>query len=173
MQIMRSLLSRLVLDLFRVRVIRETRTSELMKEGPVILACNHVSFLDGFLLAFASPQPLVFTSETMYSKRRLDTRLLFEGLSLLGYGWILQLDGTSPMGIRAAIRQLALGRSVLIFPEGRITRYGEPSIEKPGLAWLASRSGAPVVRLRIQGAEQSRLFAKSGMSWWPAITIHF
>ena len=168
MQITRSLLSRIFLALFRVRVIPGAQTRSLMKAGPVILACNHVSLLDGLLIAFSSPIPLVFTSETIYSKVRLDTRLLFRAFSLIGYGWVLPLDSTSPLGIRAALRQLAMGRSILIFPEGKITESGVP-----GLAWLASRSGAPIVRLRIQGAQQSRIFAKNGKSWWPAITIYF
>lgn len=173
MHIIRSSFSQMLLACCHATVIRRSQTSLAMKAGPVILACNHVSLLDGLLIAFASPIPLVFTSETLYSRKRLHTRLLFKVLSLMGYGWVLQLDSTAPMGLRATLRQLAMGRSVLIFPEGKIVRVGESSIEMPGLAWLATRSGAPVIRIRIEGAEHSRIFAKNGGRWWPSITIHF
>lgn len=171
--IIRSFFSQMLLACCRATVIRGSQTSLSMKAGPVILACNHVSLLDGLLIAFASPIPLVFTSETLYSRKKWHTRFLFKVLSLMGYGWVLQLDSTAPMGLRAALRQLAMGRSILIFPEGKIASVGKPSVEMPGLAWLAARSEAPVIRIRIEGADQSRIFAKNGGRWWPSITIHF
>jgi 1-acyl-sn-glycerol-3-phosphate acyltransferase len=39
--------------------------------------------------------------------------------------------------------------------------------------WLVRRSGVRVIRIRILGAERSRLFAKSGDKLWPRIEIQF
>ena len=173
LRLMRAIISRIALQIFRVSVVRRRSTITSLKSGPVIFAANHVSFLDGVLIALASPIPLAFTSETLYSKEKLSTRLLFNALSLVGYGWVIRLDRFSPIGLRCVLRQLSIGRSVMIFPEGRIAAADEISVEMPGLSWLAERSGAPVVRLHIAGAERSRIFARGGDLWWPAITLDF
>ncbi len=47
----------------------------------------------------------------------------------------------------------------MVFPEGGISVSGDRQPEKPGLSWLAAKTGASMVGVKIAGAEKSRLFA--------------
>jgi acyl-[acyl-carrier-protein]-phospholipid O-acyltransferase/long-chain-fatty-acid--[acyl-carrier-protein] ligase len=87
-----------------------------------------------------------------------------------GLGTVVPLDGTSVFGLRRLDAALRTGAGVCLFPEGRIAE-GAPLPEQPGLDWLRTRSGRPLVRIRIDGADRSRLFARRGDRLWPAIRL--
>lgn len=50
---------------------------------------------------------------------------------------------------------------VLIFPEGKIARLEEDRIAKPGLAYLAKKTGAPIIPLRIKKISKGSLFRRT------------
>lgn len=165
-----KLISTALLTLLRVRV-NGTERLQRLHEGPHIIACNHVSFLDGLLIALISPVPLAFAVDTYYSRRACSAKLGMDLLSRLGYGRIIPVDSGSPYGLRELLRALKNGESVAIFPEGAISYDGKPLVDKPGLKWLMKKSGVPVIRMTIYGAEKSRFFAKSGQEFWPEIHV--
>jgi 1-acyl-sn-glycerol-3-phosphate acyltransferase len=112
--------------------------------GAVILAPNHLGFLDPPLLVAACPRP----THTLGKKE------LFHGPA----GWFLQAVGTIPVdrqdpsrsALRAAVGVLEAGRVLVVFPEG--TRgSGDFSVMRTGLAWFALRTGAPVVPVVFAG----------------------
>lgn len=162
-----------LLRLFRVTVDRRRPTREAIQQGSCVLTCNHQSFLDGVLLALTSPQPLVFTCEPLYARTTWWSRVVLDLLTRLGYGWVIPLGRDNPMALRQVLKVVRAGRCVVIFPEGRITPDGTQGPSLPGISWLISHLGCPVVELRIEGAHRSRLFAKRGDHWWPAIRISF
>jgi acyl-[acyl-carrier-protein]-phospholipid O-acyltransferase/long-chain-fatty-acid--[acyl-carrier-protein] ligase len=129
--------------------------------------------LDGIIVALASPVPLTFGVDTGFSRRSRLARRGMAMLAWLGFGEVVPIDANSPFGIRALAKALERGDSVMLFPEGRISETGLPQHEQPGVRWLAKRSGVRIHRIRIIGAERSRLFAKAGQHLWPSIHVIF
>lgn len=162
-----------LLRVFRVTVDRRVLTREAIRRGSCVLACNHQSFLDGVLLALTSPQPLVFTCEPLYAKTTWWSRVVLDLLTWFGYGWVIPLGRDNPMALRQILKAVRAGRSVVLFPEGRISPDGIEGPSLPGIEWLRSHLGCPVIELRIEGAHRSKIFAKRGDQWWPAIRIRF
>jgi 1-acyl-sn-glycerol-3-phosphate acyltransferase len=171
---LRHLLRRALLRLLRVRITYRASTAAVLRSGkPCILVCNHVSLLDGIIVALASPVPLAFAVETDYSRGAgIPARFLL-ALAWLGFGKVIPIDAAAPFGIRSLLTELIRGGRVMVFPEGRISETGQRGVDQPGVRWLADRSGVAVACLEIHGAERSRLFAKNGSAIWPRIRLNF
>lgn len=170
----RSVLRPILLRMFRVRVTYKASTDAVLNSGePCILVCNHVSLLDGVIVALASPVPLAFAVDTEYSRGAGAAARFLRGLAWLGFGKVIPIDATAPFGIRTLLTELSQGGRVMVFPEGRISETGQRGCDQPGVKWLADRSGIAVAELEIRGAERSRLFAKSGSAVWPPIRLFF
>ena len=117
---------------------------------PFVLAANHCSFLD---------PPLV---GAVYGKRARFIALidLFGNHKPLDWAldaWeaITVRRGTVPLGtVRQCLAHLESGGVVGLFPEGiRVERFGDAGF-KPGAAWLAARTGVPLVAVAINGTDQ-------------------
>ena len=118
-------------------------------EGPLIVACNHFSFLDPPLLAAAFPRP----GHVLAKQELLDTPI---GPLISALGIFPVRRGEADVGALAMVLDaLRRGRVVAIFPEG--TRgHGVAAGLKPGhrgVALIAHLSGAPVVPVGISGTE--------------------
>lgn len=164
-----------LLKLFRCQVLRG-KAFEVLAHGtePVIVTCNHQSFLDGVLVSLASPRYLYYGVESDYSIRHPVTSRILNFLSLMGLGKVIAIDVNHPFGLRTLAKAISRDKcSVMIFPEGRIKTPGEDLIEKPGVNWLSRQTGASVLKIRIRGADQSRFFGRCGQAFWPKIYLRF
>lgn len=166
-------LSRMLLWIFHVQVSYSDSSIKRFQKGQVLVYSNHVSLIDGLLIALASPVPLVFAVDTAYSRHSPIARYGMAILTMFGFGRIIPIDSKYPFGMRALYRAMLEGESVMIFPEGRISKTGESLPMQPGIEWLRSRCYVPEIQVSIRGAERSRLFAKRGNEWWPRITLSF
>lgn len=115
--------------------------------GPVILASNHVGWLDGPLLAMMSRRPV-------HALTKLEMFKGWLGAFLIGTGQIpLDRFLADPGAVKSCLRVLAEGGAVGIFPEG--TRgAGELELFHHGAAYLALVSGAPVVPVTQIGTRE-------------------
>jgi glycerol-3-phosphate dehydrogenase (NAD(P)+) len=147
--IVRALLTPFFLVYLRMkRIGRE----HIPKEGPVILAANHRSFFDPFVIGTMTWRPVYYVA-----KKELFTynRLL---------SWLLNALGAFPVDrgasdqdtIETARQILARGDILLMFPEGTRTRPGALGKPKRGVGRMALESGAPVVPIAIIGTDEIR-----------------
>jgi len=120
-------------------------------KGPVIVAANHRSFLDPFVIATMARRPMYYVAKKELFARRWQAWLL----NALGAFPVDRGSGDEAM-IETAEAILARGDVVLIFPEGTRTRPGSLGAPRRGVGRLALQSGAPVVPVAVIGTEDVR-----------------
>jgi 1-acyl-sn-glycerol-3-phosphate acyltransferase len=130
-----------------VRIGRE----HIPAEGPVIVAANHRSFLDPFVIGTMARRPLYYVAKQELFRRRWQAWVL----AALGAFPVRRGQGDTDM-IDTAKAILDRGDIVLIFPEGTRTRPGALGKPKRGVGRLALESGAPVVPVAVIGTEDVR-----------------
>lgn len=119
----------------------------LPETGGALVAANHVSGLDPFLLIAASRRPLRFLiAREEYEKPGL--HWLFKASGCI----LVDRSGKADLALRHALRALQSGEIIAIFPHGKIQLDSYPPRKiKGGIARLAVWSGVPVFRVRIDG----------------------
>ncbi|MFY9551281.1 MAG: lysophospholipid acyltransferase family protein [Thermoanaerobaculia bacterium] len=139
--------SRIILAASGVRV-RVLHADRLPNKGSFVVAPNHESFYDILVLFAAVPLSLRFLA-----KRNL-FRLPILGWAIAAAGFV-PVDrgdrGRSPATIDVALKRLAGGRSLIVFPEETRTRTGELLAFKAGAALLAIHAGLPLLPLGLAG----------------------
>lgn len=119
--------------------------------GPAVVAANHFSHLDPFVAAVGAGRPVRFLGvDELFGRSRF-----FDGLTYY-LGVIPMPRDTVPLAaMRTAVRHLALGGAVGLFPEGRrVGEWGE-SPPKEGAAWLARRLSCPLVPMALWGTGEA------------------
>jgi 1-acyl-sn-glycerol-3-phosphate acyltransferase len=119
----------------------------MIEEGPCIIAANHCSYLDPPLVGVACKRAIHYLAR----KSLLDVPILGPILPELNVIPVEQknADRSALMG---AIRVVRNGGAVLIFPEGTRSPDGKLQTAQPGIGMIASKTGAPVVPVRISGS---------------------
>lgn len=147
------LLARAILQPFFHAYFRMERIGRehIPKDGPVIIAANHRSFLDPFVIGMMLRRPLYFVAKAELFKNPI-------------VAWWLSSLGAFPVdrghGDRDAMdtarRILERGDCVVIFPEGTRIRPGALASPRRGVGRLALQTGAPVVPIALIGTESVR-----------------
>ena len=163
-RVFQFLLRVLLRPLFRVRV---TGNPEVFRNPRTLIVANHESFLDGMLLGAFLPVKATFVVHTQVAANPL-----FK--FLLRFVPHLAVDSASPLAMKLICRLVETGEPVVIFPEGRLTVTGSLMKVYDGAAFVAAKTGATVVPVRIEGAGRSyfgRLAGIYPLKLFPKIRI--
>ena len=122
------------------------------ESGPVIIACNHISYFDPPLLGTGCPRRIRY----MAKRELFDIPVL--GPLIRGFGAYPVERHAAPMAaVRRSVEQLRAGQAIGIFPEG--TRNLDGTVQaREGVALLASLGKAPVVPACVLGTRRPAEF---------------
>src|ERR1043165_1742897 len=139
--------------LLRARI---TGVENFPKRGPALIVFNHLGDADAVLMYAALPFPI--NSEGLGKIELRDH--WFVGPIFRAYGiiWIHQ-GRPDRRALRAALDALAEGRMMSIAPEGRQSVIGGLEEGTEGAAFLALKSGAPIVPVAMTGTENSNIYS--------------
>ncbi len=144
---------------------RAVGVENVPRSGPLIVASNHLSYLDPVALGVGLPRMLTFLAK----KELFAIPVL--GALVRGCGaYPLDREAGGVAAVRAALRVLKDGRCVGIFPEGTRNLSGAAP-EKGGAAFLAALSGAPVVPAAVTGTKDAKRFAQIRVAYGKPMAI--
>jgi 1-acyl-sn-glycerol-3-phosphate acyltransferase len=127
--------------------LRYRRGQNTPKTGPLLIIANHQSFLDPTIVAQGFERHLVYLArKTLF--RNAFFRALIRGLNAVP----IDQDGIGKDGLKIILDQLALGKAVLVFPEGTRTPDGRIYPLRPGIHLLIKRTTAPIIPVGLAGA---------------------
>jgi len=144
--------------LYRVQV---TGHEHLPNRGPCLIAANHVSFIDWFILAGAIRRPIHFVMDVDFAKLPLLN-------AFTRMEWVIPIasrkrdDLAYEQAMVSVRRKLREGRVVGIFPEGMLTSDGQLNTFKQGMEVILERDPVPVVPVALNGLWGSWFSRKDG-----------
>ncbi|MGF3055723.1 lysophospholipid acyltransferase family protein [Microbacterium sp. YY-01] len=126
------------------------------RSGGVIVASNHLSFIDSIAIPVAAPRPVHFLAKSSY----------FEGKGFRGWLKRTFFESIGAIPVRRGAGQAALdaldqqrrlideGLAVALYPEGTRSSDGRLYKGRTGVAFLALQTGAPVVPVGLIGTDK-------------------
>jgi len=121
--------------------------------GPVLLASNHISYLDPLTLAYLADRRhrrvRFLAKAELFDKSSI--RWLLRGTRQIP---VVRNSPTAAGSLQAAVDALAAGECVVVFPEGTISTDLEPMAGKSGTARLAQLTGVPVMPVGLWGSHR-------------------
>ncbi|MBC6457647.1 lysophospholipid acyltransferase family protein [Actinomadura sp. HBU206391] len=163
---LRRVVGPILRSLFRSRV---EGAENVPSHGPLIVASNHLSFIDSFIIPLAIPRPVTFIAKQSY----------FEGKGLKGWfvRWFLSSLGhvavkrgaqRAAMGaLEQAVEILDTGGAFAIYPEGTRSEDGRLYRGRTGVGWLVLTSGASVLPIGLEGTQRIQPVGAR----WPRIGV--
>jgi 1-acyl-sn-glycerol-3-phosphate acyltransferase len=146
---------------FRIRL---TGAERVPSSGPAIVAANHVSALDGLILAFVSGK---------HARRMTRFLVAAEFFEKPTIGWALRLYRQIPLrrgkadasAIGEAVDTIRAGALAGIFPEGKVNPDPASGLQRgrKGVGRIALATGAPVIPVGIWGTQDR----------WPKSGLHY
>jgi 1-acyl-sn-glycerol-3-phosphate acyltransferase len=139
-------------------------------EGPALIICNHVSYVDALVIAAACRRPIRFVMD-----HRIFRWPIFSFVFKVGRAIPIAPAREDPELMEKAFEEvsaaLAAGELVAIFPEGRITDTGELGPFRPGIRRILARDPVPVIPMALSGLWGSVFSRRDGKAlgrFWTA-----
>ena len=161
----KSVIQLILKALYRVEV---TGIENMPRPGErAVVVVNHLSLLDGVLLGAFLPGKPTFAINTHIARA-------WWVKPFLGLFDAFPVDPTNPMAAKAMVKAVREGRTLVIFPEGRITVTGALMKVFDGPGMVADKADAPIVPLRLDGPQYtpfSYMKGKVRQRWFPKVTL--
>ena len=159
---------RKIIHLLTLKVYRPTYIGmeHIPADGPAIIICNHVSYMDG---------PIIDAGCGRRVRYLIDQDIF--NYPVVHY--LMSLNRSIPIAYnRKAVEKafdeisegLRAGDVICIFPEGSLTHTGSLGRFRPGIEFILRRDPVPVIPMAISGlwgSAFSRKYRKSHFRWWP------
>lgn len=133
-----------------------TGLENVPKEGPFIVAPNHLSFLDSVLVQTLMPRKVAFFAKAEYfTTKGIKGRMMKSFFTAVGSIPVERGEqAASVAALKSLLDILAEGDGVGIYPEGTRSRDGKLYRGRTGVGWLALTTGAPVIPVGLKGTEK-------------------
>lgn len=156
--LMRFLVWLLIHSVYR---LEKSGLENIPDEGPAVLVCNHVSFVDALIIAAACRRPVRFVMD--HSIFRIP---VLNFIFRTGRAIPIASSRDDPVVLEQAYDEIARGLEagdlICIFPEGRVTDNGEMAPFRSGIKQIVERTPVPVVPLALRGLWGSFFSRKGG-----------
>ena len=156
--LMRFLCWLLVHSVYRVS---KSGIDRIPDEGPAVIVCNHVSFVDALIIMAVSPRPIRFVMDHQIFKVPV-LSFVFRTAGAIPIAPARENPELLAQAYEEVARALEAGDLVGIFPEGRITDNGELYPFRNGIQKILARTPVPVVPVALQGLWGSFFSRKGG-----------
>ena len=144
--------------------LEKSGLNHIPAEGPAVLVCNHVSFVDPLVILAASPRPIRFVMD-----HRIFATPVISFVFRTGKAIPIAPAKEDAKLLEAAYdevsKALRAGELVAIFPEGRITDTGELYPFRSGIERIVERDPVPVIPLALRGLWGSFFSRKDGAAF--------
>jgi len=154
--LMRFLVWILVHSVYR---LRKSGLERIPEEGPAILVCNHVSYVDALVITAACRRPIrwvmdhhIFTVPVL--------SFFFRTARAIPIAPAKEDPGVLERAYERIAAELSAGELIGLFPEGRLTSDGEMNEFRGGVMRILEKAPVPVVPMALSGLWQS-LFARN------------
>lgn len=130
------------------------------KEGPAVLVCNHITFIDWLILSAATQRPIRFVMHYEFLALPLTGRI-FRDAKVIPIAGAKENAEVLDAAFDSIAAALAAGELVCIFPEGRLTRDGKLSPFRRGIERIIATTPVTVIPMGLHGLWGS-LFSRYG-----------
>lgn len=130
--------------------VEATNLDRVPADGPAVIVCNHVAYMDPLVIGAKVRRPVRFVMH-----RHIFSIPILKQVFQLAKAIPIVSGKKDPEGLQFAMDQVAeelsAGRVVAIFPEGSLTRDGEIATFRSGIEKIIERNPVPVIPMGLQG----------------------
>jgi len=143
--------------------LRTSGLENIPEKGPVILICNHISYVDALVIAAACNRPPRFVIDYgIYNWPVLHA--IFKAGHAIPITTAKQNKALLTKAYEEIAQALSQGEVVCIFPEGWLTYNGRMNSFKPGIIKMAQESHVPIIPMALRGLWGS-IFSRNKRRW--------
>ena len=135
--------------------------NKIPEEGPAVLVCNHVSYVDALILAGCHHRPIRFVMDKSIAEMK-GLKGLFKMAKTIPICSPKRDADTYERAFERIKEELEAGHLVGIFPEGKLTKTGEIDEFKAGIERIIGETPVPVVPMALEGLWGSFFSHKDG-----------
>ncbi|MCF8197907.1 MAG: MFS transporter [Sulfuritalea sp.] len=147
-----------------IHIVYRLRTKgldQVPEEGPAVIVCNHVSFVDALVIMAACRRPIRFVMDHGIFRWPV-LNFVFRTSKAIPIASAKEDPAMMEKAFDEVARALDAGDLVGIFPEGKITADGNINPFRPGITRILARNPVPVVPMALRGLWGSFFSRKDG-----------
>jgi 1-acyl-sn-glycerol-3-phosphate acyltransferase len=130
-------------------------------QGPALIVCNHISFVDPVVIFGACRQPVRFVMDYRIFRTPV-LSFIFRTVRAIPIAPAKEDPDMMERAFEEVDKALRAGEIVAIFPEGSITRSGELERFRPGVTRILEANPVPVIPMALSGLWGSFFSRKDG-----------